>query len=68
MRKFFTYQVSLLIILSIICSIFFGALLRQHYLGINQKKYKSIKKIAVFFSNLAGFFSNHEKIKMETLK
>ena len=52
MKKFLTYQVFLVIILSIISSIFFGALLRQHYLKVSEEKYKSLKKIAVFFAEI----------------
>ena len=52
MKKFFTYPVFLVLVLSIIGSIFFGALLRHHYLQVNDERFRSLKKVAVFFAEM----------------
>ena len=44
-KKFFTYPVFLVIVLSIIGSILFGALLRHQYLKVNNEK-------LIFFSSI----------------
>jgi len=49
-RKFFTYQIFLVIVLSFIILILFGSLLRHHYLG--GERFKSLQKIAVTFSSV----------------
>jgi len=51
-KKFFTYPVFLVIVLSIIGSILFGALLRHHYVEINNERFQSLKKTAVFFAEI----------------
>ena len=51
-KKFFTYPVFLVIVLSIIGSILFGALLRHHYLEVNNERFQSLKKTAVFFAEI----------------
>ena len=51
-KKFFTYQVFLVIFLFFILSILFGSLLRHHYLG--GKKLQSLQNIAVFFAEIPG--------------
>ena len=51
-KKFFTYPVFLVIVLSIIGSILFGALLRHHYLEVNNERFQSLKKTAVFFAKI----------------
>ena len=43
-KKFFTYPVFLVIVLSIIGSILFGALLRHQYLEVNNERFQSLKK------------------------
>ena len=50
MKNFFTYHVFLVIFLSIVGSMFFGALLRHHYLGGGRAE--SLQKIAVFFASV----------------
>ena len=52
MKKFFTYPVFLVLILSIIGSILFGALLRHHYLQINDDRFQTLKKVAIFFAEV----------------
>ena len=52
LKKFFTYPVFLVIVLSIIGSILFGALLRHQYLEVNSEKFQSLKKTAVFFAEI----------------
>jgi len=49
-KKFLNYQVCLVIVLSIIGSISFGALLKHHYSG--GKKFQTLQKIAVFFAEI----------------
>ena len=55
MKNFFTYPVFLVIFLSIVGSMFFGALLRHHYLGGGRAE--SLQKIAVF---LLAYLQEHE--------
>ena len=50
MKKFFTYPVFLVIFLSIICSILFGALVKYHFDG--GRKYQSLQKTAMFFASI----------------
>ncbi len=49
-KKFFTYPVYFVIVVSIIISLYFGALIRYHYIG--GKKFQSLQKIAVFFAEI----------------
>ena len=49
-KKFLNYQVCLVIVLSIIVLIFFGALLKHHYSG--GKKFQTLQKIAIFFAEI----------------
>ena len=57
LKKFFTYQVFLILVLSFIVIILFGALLRHHYLG--GERFKPLQKIAV---TLASVPTNLKKI------
>ena len=50
MKKFLNYPVFLVITLSIIGLILFGALLRHHYLGF--ERFQTLQKIAVFFAEV----------------
>jgi len=50
MKKFFSYPVYLIIVLSIICSILFGSLLKYHYAG--GKRFQSLQRIGVFFAEI----------------
>jgi len=50
LKKFLTYPVFLVIVLSIIGSILFGALLRHHYIG--GERFQSLQNIAVFFAEI----------------
>ena len=62
-KKFFTYPVILIIVISIIFTILFGSLLRHHYQG--GEKFKSLQKIAVFFAEIPSnikFIITHKTI------
>ena len=62
-KKFFTYPVILIIVISIVFTIFFGSLLRHHYHG--GEKFKSLQKIAVFFAEIPSnikFIITHKSI------
>ena len=50
LKKFFTYPVFLVIVLSIIILILYGALLRHHY--SEGQRFHSLQKIAVFFATI----------------
>ena len=63
MKNFFTYPVFLVIVLSIISSILFGALLRHHYIG--GERFQSLQKIAVFFAEIP--MMSKKMIKYKTL-
>ena len=49
-KNFFSYSVCLILVISFIGLIFFGALLKHHYSG--GKKFKNLQKIAVFFASI----------------
>ncbi len=49
-KNFFSYSVCLVIVISFIGLIFFGALLKHHYSG--GKKFKKLQNIAVFFASI----------------
>ena len=68
-KKFFTYPVFLVIVLSIIFSILFGSLLRHHYKG--GKRFESLQKIAVFFAEIpsnAKFIFTYGSIDGDVIK
>ncbi len=50
MKKFLTYPVFVIVIISIIFSILYGALLRHHYLGFG--RVETLRNIAVFFAEI----------------
>ena len=63
LKKFFTYQVFLILVVSFIVIILFGALLRHHYLG--GERFKPLQKVAV---TLASVPKNLKKmIKLRTI-
>ena len=49
-KKFFTYPVFLIIVISIICSILFGGLIKYHFDG--GRKYQSLQKTGMFFASI----------------
>ena len=49
-KKFFTYHIFVIIVLSIIFIILFGSILRHHYIGGNN--YPKLQKIAVFIAEI----------------
>ena len=49
-KKFFSYPVFVLIVLSIVGIIIFGSILRHHYIGGGN--YPTLQKIAVFIAEI----------------
>ena len=63
-KKFLTYPVFFVIVLSAIGLILFGALLRHHYLEVDNEKFRSLKKTAVFFAEIPMILKTMVKYKI----
>ena len=66
-NKFFNYTAYCILVLSLICLILYGSILRHHYKG--GKKFPSLQKIAVFFaeipSNIKFILGSAENIPLD---
>ena len=65
MKKFFTYPVFVVLFLSLIGSIGFGAIVKYHYDG--GKKFKFLQKTAIIISSVPMNFRNMVKHKTTVL-
>ena len=52
MRRFFTYPIILILLISFIGSLVFGSLIKYHFEG--GKKYQTLQKTAMFFGSIPG--------------